>query len=70
MSELLLSVNNYLLFIYFWLSDVNDIKLVINFDYPNTVDDYIHRIGRTARAAKTGTAVTFITAEDAGKVNF
>ena len=48
--------------------DVNDIKLVINFDYPNAVDDYIHRIGRTGRAEKKGTALTFITDDDAGKV--
>ncbi|XP_005097314.1 ATP-dependent RNA helicase DBP2 [Aplysia californica] len=48
--------------------DVDDIKLVVNFDYPNTADDYIHRIGRTARASKTGRAVSFITDDDAGKV--
>ena len=39
--------------------DVDDIKFVINFDYPNCSEDYIHRIGRTARATKTGTAYTF-----------
>ncbi|RUS72743.1 hypothetical protein EGW08_019493 [Elysia chlorotica] len=49
--------------------DVNDIKLVINFDYPNAIDDYIHRIGRTGRAEKKGTAFTFITDGDAGKVD-
>ncbi|CAG5122311.1 unnamed protein product, partial [Candidula unifasciata] len=48
--------------------DVNDIKLVINYDYPNNADDYIHRIGRTGRASKTGTAVTFVTSEDTGKM--
>ncbi|CAL1540418.1 unnamed protein product [Lymnaea stagnalis] len=48
--------------------DVNDITLVVNYDYPNTADDYIHRIGRTARASKTGNALTLITEEDAGKV--
>lgn len=42
-------------------SDVDDIKYVINFDYPNCSEDYVHRIGRTARAEKTGTAYTFFT---------
>lgn len=41
--------------------DVDDIKFVINFDYPNGSEDYVHRIGRTARASKTGTAYTFFT---------
>lgn len=36
-------------------------KFVINFDYPNNSEDYIHRIGRTARSQKTGTAYTFFT---------
>lgn len=35
------------------ISDVNDIKYVINFDCPKNVEDYIHRIGRTARHDKT-----------------
>ncbi|XP_030649097.1 putative ATP-dependent RNA helicase DDX5 isoform X1 [Chanos chanos] len=41
--------------------DVEDVKFVINFDYPNSSEDYIHRIGRTARSQKTGTAYTFFT---------
>uniref|UniRef100_A0A673BAC3 RNA helicase n=1 Tax=Sphaeramia orbicularis TaxID=375764 RepID=A0A673BAC3_9TELE len=41
--------------------DVEDVKFVINFDYPNNSEDYIHRIGRTARSQKTGTAYTFFT---------
>ncbi|KAL8601466.1 putative ATP-dependent RNA helicase ddx17 [Nucella lapillus] len=41
--------------------DVDDIKFVVNFDYPNSCEDYIHRIGRTGRATKTGTAYTFFT---------
>lgn len=40
--------------------DIEEIELVINFDVPNDGEDYIHRIGRTARAASTGTAITFI----------
>ncbi|GFS16299.1 ATP-dependent RNA helicase DBP2 [Elysia marginata] len=41
--------------------DVEDIKFVINFDYPNSSEDYVHRIGRTARSTKTGTAYTLFT---------
>ncbi|CAE1322455.1 DDX5 [Acanthosepion pharaonis] len=41
--------------------DVDDIKFVINFDYPATSEDYVHRIGRTARSNNTGTAYTFFT---------
>jgi len=40
--------------------DVEDIDLVINYDVPNDGEDYIHRIGRTARAAAKGVAFTFI----------
>jgi len=49
------------------LADVTDVKFVINFDYPNNSEDYIHRIGRTARSYHTGTAYTFFTPENAGK---
>lgn len=35
--------------------DIHDIKFVINFDYPNNSEDYVHRIGRTARAGQNGT---------------
>merc|ERR1719506_597354 len=40
---------------------VNDIKFVINYDFPTQIEDYIHRIGRTGRAGATGTAFTFFT---------
>ena len=40
--------------------DIEDIELIINYDVPNDVEDYIHRIGRTARAAAKGVAFTFI----------
>uniref|UniRef100_A0A0B7AVK6 Helicase C-terminal domain-containing protein n=1 Tax=Arion vulgaris TaxID=1028688 RepID=A0A0B7AVK6_9EUPU len=40
---------------------VEDIKFVINFDYPNCSEDYVHRIGRTGRSTNTGTAYTFFT---------
>ncbi|KAK9371119.1 P-loop containing nucleoside triphosphate hydrolase protein [Lipomyces kononenkoae] len=41
--------------------DVKQLKLVINYDCPNHMEDYIHRVGRTGRAGNLGTAVTFIT---------
>ncbi|RWS08307.1 putative ATP-dependent RNA helicase DDX5-like protein [Dinothrombium tinctorium] len=41
--------------------DVEDIKYVINFDYPNCSEDYVHRIGRTGRRNNKGTAYTFFT---------
>lgn len=41
--------------------DVKQLKLVINYDAPNHLEDYVHRAGRTGRAGNTGTAVTFIT---------
>ncbi|MFA6082160.1 MAG: DEAD/DEAH box helicase [Patescibacteria group bacterium] len=40
--------------------DISDISHVINYDQPNTFDDYVHRIGRTGRAGKTGKALTFV----------
>ncbi|EFO28455.2 ATP-dependent RNA helicase P62 [Loa loa] len=49
--------------------DVNDIKYVINFDCPKNIEDYIHRIGRTARHDKTGTSYTLCTLNDAPIVN-
>jgi ATP-dependent RNA helicase RhlE len=39
--------------------DVSDIELVVNFDLPDNSDDYVHRIGRTARAGKKGKAISF-----------
>jgi superfamily II DNA/RNA helicase len=44
--------------------DVSTISHVINYDIPDTVDAYTHRIGRTGRAAKTGDAFTFVSRED------
>lgn len=41
--------------------DVEDVNTVINYDYPNSSEDYIHRIGRTGRCAASGTAYTFFT---------
>jgi superfamily II DNA/RNA helicase len=47
--------------------DIEDIGLVINYDVPGDAADYIHRIGRTARAASTGVALTFINEYDQQK---
>merc|ERR1711887_443740 len=41
--------------------DVPDVTLVINFDMPKNVEDYVHRIGRTGRAGKKGRSITFFT---------
>lgn len=47
--------------------DVEDIELVLNFDVPDDAEDYVHRIGRTARAEATGIAITLIGAEEQRK---
>ncbi|CAB3369897.1 Hypothetical predicted protein [Cloeon dipterum] len=47
--------------------DVTDVSFVINYDYPNSSEDYIHRIGRTARGNRTGTSYCFFTEADASK---
>ncbi len=44
--------------------DIPDVSLVINFDMSKTIEDYIHRIGRTGRAGKRGIAITLLTVED------
>lgn len=44
--------------------DIDDVSHVINYDVPRNAEDYVHRIGRTGRAGKSGFAVTFITEED------
>ena len=44
--------------------DIKDINLVINYDVPNDAEDYVHRVGRTARAETTGLAITLINEED------
>jgi ATP-dependent RNA helicase RhlE len=48
--------------------DVTQISHVINYDIPNTTDAYIHRIGRTGRAARSGDAYTLVTGEDTAMV--
>ena len=44
--------------------DVDDIPLVINYDVPRDAEDYVHRIGRTARAENNGTAITLVSGQD------
>lgn len=44
--------------------DVNDLAMVINYDLPNEAENYVHRIGRTARAGKSGKAFTFCSEQD------
>ncbi len=47
--------------------DIDSIELVINFDVPSDAEDYIHRVGRTARAEATGVALTFVNPADQRK---
>ena len=48
--------------------DVEDLDHVVNFDVPNVAEDYIHRVGRTARAEATGDAYTFVSPEEEGDI--
>jgi superfamily II DNA/RNA helicase len=48
--------------------DIDHIELVINYDVPHDGEDYVHRIGRTARAETTGTAITFVTEKEQRKL--
>lgn len=49
--------------------DIDNISLVINYNVPGDAEDYVHRVGRTARAEKTGVALTFISEEEIYKFN-
>jgi len=44
--------------------DIEDLALVVNYDLPNETENYVHRIGRTARAGKTGKAISFASEQD------
>lgn len=44
---------------------MKDVKYVINYDFPGSLEDYVHRIGRTGRAGAKGTAYTFFTVANA-----
>ncbi|RWS29243.1 putative ATP-dependent RNA helicase DDX17-like protein, partial [Leptotrombidium deliense] len=49
--------------------DVSDIKYVINYDFPRDIEDYVHRIGRTARGSRKGTAYSFFCNTDAPRAS-
>lgn len=49
--------------------DIKDIDLVINYDVPHDAEDYVHRVGRTARAEATGIALTMVNQDDMDKFN-
>lgn len=44
---------------YFPLIDIKDVKYVVNYDLPKTIDEYVHRIGRTGRLGNAGKAISF-----------
>jgi superfamily II DNA/RNA helicase len=45
--------------------DINDVEYVVNYDFPLDIENYVHRIGRTARSNKKGTSITLITSSEA-----
>jgi ATP-dependent RNA helicase RhlE len=47
--------------------DIDNIEIVVNYEVPRDAEDYVHRIGRTARAGASGQAITFINADDADR---
>lgn len=47
--------------------DIDDIGMVVNYDVPHEAEDYVHRVGRTARADRDGKAITFISEKEIGK---
>lgn len=49
--------------------DISDITHVLNFDFPTNIEDYVHRIGRTARHEKSGIAISYLTYNDAKVIN-
>lgn len=44
--------------------DIQNISLVINYDFPTNIEEYVHRVGRSGRAGKTGSAITLFTPKD------
>jgi len=47
--------------------DISNVEYVINYDFPNDIENYVHRIGRTGRADKKGTSITFLSQDDASQ---
>ncbi|KAI0788086.1 P-loop containing nucleoside triphosphate hydrolase protein [Fomes fomentarius] len=62
---LLRFLSSSLVLLVFARTDVKDVRYVINYDFPNNCEDYIHRIGRTGRAGMTGTSYTYFTTDNA-----
>lgn len=50
--------------------DIHDVTAVVNFDLPSSIEDYVHRIGRTARAGKKGISVTFFSRDNHSKDSY
>ena len=48
--------------------DVSSISHIVNFDIPQSSDDYVHRVGRTGRMGREGIAYTFVTTEEGGEL--
>ncbi|XP_026463088.1 probable ATP-dependent RNA helicase DDX43 isoform X2 [Ctenocephalides felis] len=44
--------------------DIKDITHILNYDFPHTIEEYVHRVGRTGRAGKTGKSITYVTRND------
>lgn len=49
--------------------DIKEIKFVVNYDFPMSIEDYVHRIGRTGRAGSKGSSFTFFTQGDGSFAN-
>lgn len=62
--NIIINISKVLIFFNYFVIDVDDVKYVINFDYPSSSEDYIHRIGRTGRRRQTGTAYAFFTSHN------
>jgi len=64
-SSIYLDAPGYWYFSFYLITDVKDVKYVINYDFPTNVEDYVHRVGRTGRGGKTGESITFFTTDNA-----
>lgn len=64
MSDGSVSLLTVFVYLFYRHTDVKGVQCVINFDFPNNVEDYVHRIGRTGRAGAKGTAVTYFTSSN------
>ena len=53
-----------IVFYFFLFPDISDIRYVVNFDFPTDIEDYVHRIGRTARGDREGTAYALFSSSE------